>query len=106
MLLFLAVGCGLTAIDDDTPGIEFERRPNQVVDSGTTPPTPTPMPQPAPTNATGNPFPPGLHGEVPAEPLAVPDFVATNRDGTPRGPEHLRGSVTVMWFYPAAFTGG
>ncbi len=47
-----------------------------------------------------------LYGERPGAPVALPDFVATNRDGTSRGPADLRGHPTVMWFYPAAGTYG
>jgi hypothetical protein len=45
-------------------------------------------------------------GVAPDSPVALPDFTATNRDGTGRGPADLRGSPTVMWFYPAANTYG
>jgi hypothetical protein len=47
-----------------------------------------------------------LYGERPGAPVALPDFVATNRDGTVRGPADVRGRPTVMWFYPAAGTYG
>ena len=47
-----------------------------------------------------------LVGVPPEEPVPLPDFSATNRDGTGRGPEDLVGRPTVMWFYPAAATGG
>lgn len=47
-----------------------------------------------------------LNGERPDELLALPEFTATNRDGSARGPDDLRGHPTVMWFYPAAGTAG
>lgn len=47
-----------------------------------------------------------LNGSVPDEPLAAPEFVATNRDGGARSREDLLGHPTVMWFYPAAATAG
>jgi hypothetical protein len=47
-----------------------------------------------------------LYGERPAAPVALPEFVATNRDGTPRGRADLLGGPTVVWFYPAAGTYG
>lgn len=47
-----------------------------------------------------------LHGEFPTEVIGLPAFTATNSDGTPRGPDDLRGMSTVMWFFPAAFTSG
>ena len=47
-----------------------------------------------------------LHGTSPDSPVPVPDFSATNRDGTSRGPADLMGHPTALWFYPAAFTGG
>ena len=50
---------------------------------------------------------PTLHGVPPALPKAAPEFMAINRDGSPRNRSHLttRGP-TVMWFYPAAGTSG
>ena len=47
-----------------------------------------------------------LHGTLPAEQLARPTFTATNMDGTTRSESDLLGQPTVMWFYPAAGTGG
>jgi hypothetical protein len=47
------------------------------------------------------------HGTIPDSPLPPPTFAAvTNRDGSPRTPADLVGHPTVMWFYPAAGTGG
>ena len=51
-------------------------------------------------------LPDGLNGDLVDPRLPVPDFVATNRDGTARGPVDLTGGPTVMWFYPAAGTYG
>jgi hypothetical protein len=69
----------------------------------------TPIPS-EPTADTG-PFvdtdlPPELTGQAPANALPLPTFAATNFDGTSRGPEALQGHVTVLWFLPAANTGG
>jgi hypothetical protein len=47
-----------------------------------------------------------LNGSWPAEEVPLPTFTASNMDGTARGPEHLTGQVTVMWFYPYADTFG
>jgi hypothetical protein len=48
-----------------------------------------------------------LHGVPPAIPKPAPEFMATNRDGTPRTRADLTdGKPTIMWFYPAAGTGG
>jgi len=47
-----------------------------------------------------------LNGTVPDVATPAPDFVATNRDGAARAREDLLGHPTVMWFYPAAATGG
>ncbi len=58
------------------------------------------------TGETGDTAIASLHGSPPEESIPLPDFSATNRDGTGRGPEDLVGSPTVMWFYPAAATGG
>lgn len=47
-----------------------------------------------------------LNGSPPEEAIPLPDFHATNRDNTGRGPEDLKDRPTVMWFYPAASTSG
>lgn len=39
-------------------------------------------------------------------PLPLPAFAVTNHLGEPRGPEHLQGHPTVLWFYPMAGTPG
>lgn len=36
----------------------------------------------------------------------MPSFSATNHDGASRGPAALQGQPTVLWFFPAANTGG
>ena len=49
----------------------------------------------------------GLNGTPPETPIPLlASFSATNRDGEDTGPTDLMGSPTVMWFYPAAATGG
>jgi len=45
-----------------------------------------------------------LHGTYPAAELPLPEFEALNSDGGVRGPDHLRGHPTVMWFFPFAGT--
>lgn len=47
-----------------------------------------------------------LYGTAPETSFPPPEFSATNRDESPRGPEDLVGRPTVMWFYPAATTSG
>ena len=47
-----------------------------------------------------------LNGSVPDNPQELPDFVATHYDGSARAREDLLGHPTVIWFYPAAATGG
>jgi hypothetical protein len=36
----------------------------------------------------------------------VPEFEATNRDGSSRGPDNLTDGPSVVWFYPAPDTPG
>ena len=48
----------------------------------------------------------GLHGDPPATALSAPEFTAWSSDGEERTMEDLVGQPTVMWFYPAAATGG
>ena len=50
--------------------------------------------------------PDALNRTVPDVATPAPEFVATNRDGAGRAREDLLGHPTVMWFYPAAATGG
>ncbi len=47
-----------------------------------------------------------LNGTAPAVPVPLPTFAALNQLGEPRGPEHLVGHATVVWFYPLADTPG
>jgi hypothetical protein len=47
-----------------------------------------------------------FNGTPPDVPISAPKFDATNRDGTARDRDDLLGHPTVMWFYPAAFSGG
>ncbi|MFZ5477490.1 MAG: hypothetical protein ACOZNI_12010 [Myxococcota bacterium] len=47
-----------------------------------------------------------LHGTVPDEAIAAPEFVATSQHGELRDRDALLGHPTVMWFYPAAGTAG
>jgi hypothetical protein len=52
-------------------------------------------------------LPTGLNGDVPAQALPPPDFSqVVARNGTLASPADLVGRPTVLWFYPAAFTGG
>lgn len=48
----------------------------------------------------------GLHGSAPDPAIPLPAFTATNRDGTPRGPENLIGNPTIIWFYRDAGSAG
>lgn len=59
------------------------------------------------TTTTITTLPDGLNGTEPAENLPPPQFAeVTNRDGSPRTQADLVGHPTVLWFYPAAATGG
>ena len=67
----------------------------------------TPEPQPTTTWACRDSVPAEeLNGSYPAAELPPPDFVATAHNGQTRSKDDLLGHVTVMWFYPAASTGG
>ncbi|MCB9687800.1 MAG: hypothetical protein H6738_02525 [Alphaproteobacteria bacterium] len=48
----------------------------------------------------------GLYGTTPLQALPAPEFTATADDGSARGHDNLIGHPTVLWFYPAAATGG
>ena len=47
-----------------------------------------------------------LYGVPPQNPIPLPEFTATNSDGSGRGPIDLENVRTVLWFYPAAGTPG
>jgi hypothetical protein len=47
-----------------------------------------------------------LNGTPPISPRPAPEFTVLNRDGTTRTRADLLGHPTVIWFYPAAYTGG
>lgn len=87
MLLLLA--CAAHAPPADTPVANTDT--SSAIDSG---------------GDSAEPMPGGLHGVAPAEPVPVPEFSATNRDGTARTSVDLVGHPTVLWFYPLANTGG
>lgn len=68
--------------------------------TGTTPPE-------SGTNPTDSGLPPGLHGTPPAVAKGPPTFShVVSRTGNPVAPGDLLGHPTVLWFYPAAATGG
>ena len=87
MLTLLLLACGSTKPGDSASGTDSAALLDTARDSGDV----------APYDFVGVP---------PEAPVALPDFTATNRDGGARGPADLRGSPTVMWFYPAANTFG
>lgn len=78
-------------------------RPSAPTGSTSAPSTSLPT---AEATAAAPPLPAGLIGQPPAAPRALPEFQATNRDGTARRREDLLGHPTVIWFYPAAATAG
>ena len=47
-----------------------------------------------------------LNGTIPPADVPAPDFTATAHTGEARTRADLLGHRTVMWFYPAAYTGG
>ena len=47
-----------------------------------------------------------LHGQPPENSIPLPEFTATNMDGSSRTKANLTGHPTVIWFYPAANTSG
>lgn len=89
-LLLALLACSGTPKDTDTNGGDPTDGGSTTIDGGST----------ADGGSTS------LNGSPPDEPLAAPEFVATNRDGTGRSREDLLGHPTVMWFYPAASTAG
>ncbi|MEZ4238404.1 MAG: hypothetical protein R3F59_20085 [Myxococcota bacterium] len=96
-LVVLAAGCKTGDDDTDTWTHDFESHHSTTTPDtappGTTEPTVT--------------VPDGLHGVPPDENLPLPDFSeVVSRDGTLASPQDLVGKPTILWFYPAAFTGG
>ena len=93
--LALLVGCSATPIDTD-PVATGPRWSTH----GDTDPT-------IDTDSTTVPATAELTGTVPGSPLPPPTFASVrNLDGAARTPADLVGHPTVMWFYPAAGTGG
>jgi hypothetical protein len=96
--------------------------PSETGHTGTTTSTPTPTPTDSTpttdahtgtvtdstsTTDTSTGLPPGLHGSAPTVAKSVPSFSqVTNRLGAPMSSADLVGHPTVVWFYPAAATGG
>lgn len=70
------------------------------VDSDPWPEDPTPEPTPEPSFD-----PEDFNGEWIEDGIEAPQFNATNRDGGARDRDDLIGHPSVLWFYPAAFTG-
>jgi hypothetical protein len=106
--LALLIGCGEP--DDTSPdGLTLpEGHTGTTADTDTTDTdtTTTASTETADT-ATGTTTTPTLNGEVPAVALPVPTFTEVlAMDGTSRSSTDLVGQPTVLWFYPAAGTGG
>jgi hypothetical protein len=100
--LLSALGCtGAPTDDDDDGGFDFGPPYTPYSTLGSVD-TATP---PGDTDTTPV-DPGGLHGEVPPAPLPPPTFTAVAMTGEDRTQADLLGAPTVMWFYPAAFTGG
>ena len=62
-----------------------------------------PEPEPEPNTDTED---DGLFGVPPDPAIPLPVFAATNRDGSPRGPEHLTGDPAILWFFRDAGSAG
>jgi hypothetical protein len=60
----------------------------------------------APVVDTPDVDPEALHGTLPPEPVAAPEFAARNQLGEARGRPDLLGHPTVLWFFPASGTPG
>lgn len=100
ILLLVATACQRAPTDPPvTPSGPDSATDSVAVDSD-------PVDTPADTVDSDAGLPAGLNGVAPAQPLHLPDFVATNSDGGLRGPDDLRGHPTVVWFFPAANTPG
>ncbi|MEQ1567660.1 MAG: hypothetical protein ABMA64_18605 [Myxococcota bacterium] len=113
IVLVLALGCdGGGSSTDDTNAFttwQSHHDTETVVDTQTvtdtdTETTPGPTTDTAPGTTT---LPEGLYGTAPPVNLPVPTFTQVlAMDGTTRSSADLVGHPTVMWFYPAAATGG
>ena len=100
--LALLVAC--SGSSESTGGTDTDTTAPTWVQNDTDTTTPT---DPVDTDTTTVPPTGDFNGTAPASPLPPPSFAAvTNRDGSPRVPADLVGHPTVMWFYPAANTGG
>ena len=48
----------------------------------------------------------GFNGTDPSPAIPLPTFTATNSDGVARGPEHLTGDPSIIWFFRDAGSAG
>ncbi len=109
LLLVAAIGSGVGCAGADE--VEPLIHPSTSSHS-TAPPTTDPDPDPDPSSTdtyvdTGSGSSTGLHGVVPAVALPLPTFTEViAMDSTARTSANLVGQPSVVWFYPAAFTGG
>jgi hypothetical protein len=105
LLLVLATGC--SGGKDDTSDLsETDTDTDTDADTDSDADTDADTDSDADTDTGTMVLPGELHGTPPDENLPVPVFTATAMDGTPRTQPDLIGQPTVLWFYPAAFTGG
>ncbi|MCB9684338.1 MAG: hypothetical protein H6738_05970 [Alphaproteobacteria bacterium] len=112
-LLLLAWGCsgGGSDCDDcttDLPDTDTAGDADTDADSDSDTDADSDSDTDADSDADTDTLPTGLNGHPPVTPKGPPTFTQVlNRDGTPRTQADLTdGHPTVMWFYPAAFTGG
>jgi hypothetical protein len=105
LLLVLAVGCS-GGKDDTSDLAETDTDTDTDSDADSDSDTDSDSDSDTDTDTGTMVLPDGLHGTPPDSPLAAPEFTATAMDGTPRSQPDLVGHPTVLWFYPAAGTGG
>jgi hypothetical protein len=106
LLLVLAVGCS-GGKDDTSDLTDTDTDTDTDADSDSDTDTDSDTDADADSDADTDTVLPGdLNGTPPDEALPAPEFTATAMDGTPRTQPDLMGQPTVLWFYPAAFTGG
>lgn len=101
-LLALLVGCAAKGDPSDPTGVTGETPTGETSDTTSDPGTPDTGTPPDPTTPTA-----ALHGTLPPEALPAPEFASVvNQDVQIRSRADLLGHPTVLWFYPAAETGG
>lgn len=108
LILALSLGCSPSKCEDDTGGCGLGDTATDTADSGgdSGGDTADSGADSGDSGGDSGDTASSLHGTPPPKAFPAPAFTALNQDGETRTRDDLEGHPTVMWFYPAAGTGG